>query len=330
VNGRDRCLVLRPGALGDAIVSLPAFELLRREFPELSMTLASSPAGCRVGQLSGIFAETKPYESPDLTALFVDGLDRDGLFEDLRALVAFGAGGAGEIAERARDAGVPVTASVDTWPEPSGGHVCQQLLERTAEALGADLLGEPLEIPGRPPPGAGDFSSPEGLPALPPLRVTPDEHVWAQRPGRRVAVAPGSGSAEKCWPAANFAAACRLLCARRPVHLMLVLGPAEMERPELRGAFRGLDCTVSECWSVPDLAATFAACDLYVGNDSGLSHLAAWADAPVLALFGPTDPETWAPVGDVSVLGMAGLSPAGLAEAADEALDWSAGRPGGR
>jgi hypothetical protein len=323
VNGRRKCLVLRPGALGDAILTLPAFELLRREFDWLQMELASSPAGCRVGQLSGIFAQTRPYESPDLAALFVDGLDRGGLFEDVGALVAFGAGGAGEIAERARDAGVPATASVDTWPEAGRGHVTQQLLERTAEAVSADLKALPLEMPGLAPLPAGDYSRPEGLPALPPMAVAPDERAWASRPGRRVAVAPGSGSIEKCWPAANFAEACRLLAAEHRVNLMLVLGPAELEHPDIREAFRATDCTVSECWSIPDLAATFAACELYLGNDSGLSHLAAWAGTQVLAVFGPTDPGLWAPVGHVSALDMRGLAPADLAAAASEALDWS-------
>ena len=74
---------------------------------------------------------------------------------------------------------------------------------------------------------------------------------------------------------------------------------------------------------MPDLAAVFASCDLYLGNDSGLSHLAAWSGARGLALFGPTDPELWAPVGDVRAVAMAGLGPAGLAEAAAEILEWT-------
>ena len=320
MNGRTRCLVLRPGALGDAIVSLPAFALVGREFADLCSTLAASPPGCRVGELSGLFRETRPYESPELAALFVDAVDRNGLFEDVAALVAFGAGGAGEIAERAGRAGVPRTASVDTWPEPGGGHVAEQLLDRTAEALGIDLEAEPLELAGVRAPAARDFSRPEA-PPLPPLKVAADEAAWAARPGRRVAVAPGSGSVEKCWPAARFAETCRLLAAERETHVKLVLGPAEMERPEVRAAFGDVDCTVSECWSIPDLAALFAAGDLYLGNDSGLSHLAAWAGAEGLAVFGPSDPELWAPLGPVAPAAMEGLTPAGLAEAAAHLLD---------
>lgn len=320
MKARTRCLVLRPGALGDTIVSLPAFALIRREFEDLCLVLAASPPGCRVGRLSGLFRETRPYESPELTALFVDAVEQNGLFEDVAALVAFGAGGGGEIAERAGKAGVPRTASVDTWPEPGGGHVAEQLLARTAEALGIDLEAEPLELSGVRAPAAGDFSRPEAAP-LPPLNAAGDEAAWAARPGRRIAVAPGSGSVEKCWPAARFAETCRLLAAESQTHVKLVLGPAEIERPEVRAAFRDVDCTVSECWSIPDLAALFAAGDLYLGNDSGLSHLAAWAGAEGLAVFGPTDPELWAPLGAVAPIAMENLTPARLAEAAGQLLD---------
>jgi hypothetical protein len=319
---RTRCLVLRPGALGDAILSLAAFELIRREHPGLTLTLAAGPAGRRVAELSGIFDGTMAYESPDLAGLFVADEEPDGLLEDVAALVAFGAGGGESVAERALDSGVPAAVSVDTWPEPGGGHVAGQLVRRTAEALGVDLAAEPLEIVRREL-AAGDFSVPEGELVLAPPRVAADPQAWRNRPGPRVALAPGSGSPAKCWPAPDFAATCRLLAARGPLNAMLVLGPAELDRPETREAFAGVDCSVSECWSVRDLAALFACCDLYLGNDSGLSHLAAWSGAEGLAVFGPTDPELWAPVGDVRPVAMAGLTPGKLAEAAGAILDWA-------
>ena len=132
---RDRCLVLRPGALGDAILSLGAFELIRREHPGMRMVLAAGPAGCRVGELSGIFDQTMPYESPELSGLFLDDEEPDGLLAKAYALVAFGAGGAESVARRAEESGVPRAASVDTWPEPGAGHVAEQLVRRTAAAV---------------------------------------------------------------------------------------------------------------------------------------------------------------------------------------------------
>jgi ADP-heptose:LPS heptosyltransferase len=45
------------------------------------------------------------------------------------------------------------------------------------------------------------------------------------------------------------------------------------------------------------LAGLFARCSAYLGNDSGITHLAGLAGAPVVALFGPTDPAVWGPRG---------------------------------
>ena len=50
--------------------------------------------------------------------------------------------------------------------------------------------------------------------------------------------------------------------------------------------------------SLNELAAVLRKCDLYVGNDSGVTHLAAAVGIPVVALFGPTDPRVWGPRGD--------------------------------
>jgi heptosyltransferase III len=52
-----------------------------------------------------------------------------------------------------------------------------------------------------------------------------------------------------------------------------------------------------------DLARWLAGAALYIGNDSGITHLAAAVGIPVIALFGPTSPDIWAPRGpNVTVL----------------------------
>jgi heptosyltransferase-3 len=59
--------------------------------------------------------------------------------------------------------------------------------------------------------------------------------------------------------------------------------------PPLNGAVRIDNLYELACW--------LARGRLYIGNDSGITHLAAAAGTPVLAIFGPTDPEIWAPRG---------------------------------
>jgi heptosyltransferase-2 len=104
-----------------------------------------------------------------------------------------------------------------------------------------------------------------------------------------VAVHPGSGSPAKNWPCERFAAVARKLSPGRPC--LLVLGPAEAAAPPFEGAI------AARSWPVRALGAALSRAGVFLGNDSGISHLAAAAGAPTLALFGPTDPAIWAPVG---------------------------------
>ncbi len=93
---------------------------------------------------------------------------------------------------------------------------------------------------------------------------------------------PFSGSAGKNWPLEKF----RAVAARLPEPVYWLRGE---EDPELAGAL--------EPMGLEELARRLAGARLYVGNDSGVSHLAAAVGAPVVALFGPTDARVWAPRG---------------------------------
>jgi heptosyltransferase-2 len=104
-----------------------------------------------------------------------------------------------------------------------------------------------------------------------------------------LAVHPGSGSPSKNWPLMRFLDAARRLSGASP--WLLVAGPAEEALVAPRGSILARE------WPLRVLAAVLARAGLFLGNDAGVSHLAAAAGAPTLALFGPTDPALWAPVG---------------------------------
>jgi ADP-heptose:LPS heptosyltransferase len=108
-------------------------------------------------------------------------------------------------------------------------------------------------------------------------------------PAGFLAVHPGSGSPAKNWPFDRFVETARRLSPGRP--WLLVLGPAEDAAAPPAGAIvaRGLP--------LRRLAAVLARAGRFLGNDSGVSHLAAACGTRTLALFGPTDPAQWAPVG---------------------------------
>jgi heptosyltransferase-3 len=114
-----------------------------------------------------------------------------------------------------------------------------------------------------------------------------------------VALHAGSGSPRKNWPRARFEELCAELRGRgQPV--AWIAGPAEEDQPPR---------DVEEVWkSLPltELAERIAGRRLFIGNDSGVSHLAAAVGCPTVALFGASDQRVWSPRGPrVAVLSSA-------------------------
>ena len=107
---------------------------------------------------------------------------------------------------------------------------------------------------------------------------------------RDVIIHPGSGSPKKNWPLANFQKLAQAL-ETRGRKVTWCLGPAE-EKLELPS---GPD--MLRCADLVALARELAAAKTYVGNDGGITHLAAAVGCAVTAIFGPTNPRVWAPRG---------------------------------
>ena len=111
-----------------------------------------------------------------------------------------------------------------------------------------------------------------------------------------VLVHPGSGSPRKNWPAERFAAVVAGLLARG-VMTRLVVGEADALAASAVEACLGHRLPHLEHPSLADLAARLAGCRAYLGNDSGVSHLAGLAGARSVVLFGPTPAAVWRPLG---------------------------------
>ncbi|HEU0123083.1 MAG TPA: glycosyltransferase family 9 protein [Bryobacteraceae bacterium] len=122
------------------------------------------------------------------------------------------------------------------------------------------------------------FTFHPAIPIAPPVAV-PSIPIRGRR-HNRVILHPFSGSARKNWPLASFQELARLLG-----DAAWTCGPEE----ELPDAVRFAD--------LAQLAEWIAGAPLYIGNDSGITHLAAAVGTPTLALFGPTDPAIWCPAG---------------------------------
>ncbi len=232
-----RRLIIRPGAIGDFIVSLPALEHLRADFTELWCATANVPLGA--------FADCA-------RSIANIGLDRLGILP------------ADDVIARLRE-----FDSIVSWYGTN----------RPEFRDFVDGLKVPFEFHSALPSGglhAVDFyarqvGAPSG--AVPTIPVTTSSADF-------IAIHPFASNMAKRWPLDRFQ---KVAEALGPVQWLR--GPEE----QLAGAMFIED--------LGDLAAWLGKARLYIGNDSGITHLAAAVGVPVIALFGPTNPGVWGPRG---------------------------------
>jgi ADP-heptose:LPS heptosyltransferase len=124
------------------------------------------------------------------------------------------------------------------------------------------------------------------------------DHFWRERSLSDRAVftlAPGSGAPEKNWPIRFYRAVAEWW--RHSTHgaAIVLSGPVEEER----GGFNVLSdcCQTARNLDLAQVAALLSRSDVYLGNDSGITHLAAAVGVRTVALFGPTAAAEWAPQG---------------------------------
>lgn len=150
------------------------------------------------------------------------------------------------------------------------------------------------------------FGSTPGFSATPRIQWTRDEdrfaeRFWAARPeDSGVAVHPGASGPRKRWPARHFAELGRNLSRDPNCRLLLLEGPLDGQTVKEVRAGLTEDSARWETVSIENLsrlAAVLSRCRLYVGNDSGITHLAAALGIRTIVLFLDTDPRVWAPRG---------------------------------
>jgi heptosyltransferase-3 len=139
-------------------------------------------------------------------------------------------------------------------------------------------------------------------PPLPVVWTAPQDRAKAAilLPERRriIALAPTANWLPKIWPVERFVAAGQGLEGGDAV-AAVIAGPGDTERAmaaPLLAAWPGA-LELGGCLSLPEIAAVLARVSLFVGNDSGLMHLAAASGAPTIGLFGPTNAAEYGPVG---------------------------------
>ena len=292
-----RITCIRAGALGDTLLALPSLALLRRAWPQTRIHFVAPGEVAALAVASCLADAGAPYESPIWAGLFAappTAAMQAALREALQgadAAIAWFADPGGDIAHTLGAAGVARIVVAPGRPQPGGEH-CALLLAQALRQLDLPVPATVAELaallpPLRPPPSA--LATAAALWQAFSLPNTP----------RVVALHAGSGGAAKRWPPASFAALALLARAEGYTPLLLA-GPqddAVVGEVVAQAAAAGLALPVAQGMSLDTLAALLASCALYIGNDSGVTHLAALLGRPTLALFGPSDPAQWAPLG---------------------------------
>jgi len=123
------------------------------------------------------------------------------------------------------------------------------------------------------------------------------EEINVDSPEKLAVIQPGSGGLHKCCHLDNFLSVAKVL-AGKGTEVIFLLGPAEMER--LSVSTIGRIETISRILtnlSLADVLAVLSNASYYIGNDSGVTHLAAAMGVKTTAIFGPTDPAVYVPIG---------------------------------
>jgi heptosyltransferase-3 len=257
-------LAVHPGALGDVVLAFRVLTSLKPLVGAVDL-MAQGHLGRMADEL-GVAGRRLEVESALFATLYSRQPDRrlKAVLDDYATILVFSV--ADELAAAIEGCTGARVLAIRPRPAPGRCIHVQDALFRQLSQLGIDLPPAPHRRPDVPPSAPG-----------------------------RVLIHPGAGSARKRLPPAAYIAVARQLAAMgwQPG---FVLGPSE---PDLLAPLRdgGPDVPVEAVGDLGRLIRILQNTDALVGNDSGISHLAAFLGVPTLAIFGPTDPRRWAPRG---------------------------------
>jgi len=270
---RQRILVVRGGAIGDFVLTLPVLAALRAHHAGASMAVLGRAHIVPLALAGGLAEEVHGVEDRRLAGFFARGGPLD------PGWAAFFA---------ARD------LVVSYLPDPDG--IWRENLGRCSQAK--IVQGPHRPDDSRPVHATEVYLGPlealgiRGADPVPPAR-------GAAGPRPMLALHPGSGSPRKNWPEDRWAELIARLVRDTDWGLLLVGGEAEGDRiPRLAAGQPASRIERAEHLPLVDLARRLAGCAALVGHDSGISHLAAALGLPGLALWGDSVEAVWRPRGD--------------------------------
>lgn len=272
---KSRILVIHHGALGDVVSTFPALLKLKQLYGSISIICQSN-----IGQLAhelNIVDQWFPLEAAAFATLYSGQIDAivKNILLSYRNII---------LVSRSRSLEKTLFSISENEvyripPRPELGHkihVNQHILSNLVKCRILKDSGKDSRI-------------------TLPLSVFTDRRIPEYDPSK-IMIHPGSGSRKKCWPISNFVNVASSMDAngKQPE---FILGPAEYDLYDILMSYKRINANVHKVETLTELAGRLKAGGGFIGNDSGVSHLAAFIGLPTVAVFGPSDPEIWKPMG---------------------------------
>lgn len=272
---KPKILVIRGGAIGDFILTLPAIAALRRQFPQAHLEVLGYPHIAQLALAGGLVDRVQPIEARGLASFFARGgvLEPDwkDYFSEFDLVISY----------------------LYDPDEIFKTNVCRCLVKQF------------IAGPHRPDEAANIHATHVYLKPLERLAIFDVDAVphlsLNLQPStlNQLALHPGSGSEKKNWPEARWAELMQQIMATTDWNVLLVGGEAEGER--LQRLARGLPAgrvSLAQGRPLAELAGRLQPSSAFVGHDSGITHLAAAVGLPCVILWADTLEEIWRPQGE--------------------------------
>jgi len=286
----NRILVIRGGAIGDFILMLPALKALRDAYPRAHVEIIGHKQIAALAEGRFYAQAVRSIEDARLSSFFLRNSQLSAEFASYFAsfdlVISYLYDPDGTFEENLRRCAVRTFVRGPSKIS-NAAHAARQLA-RPIEQLGVKVVDLAAKV----------------FPCV-------EDRQWARDlmsdlPRPIVAIHPGSGSERKNWPIEKWIALFSRSCAPRTGarehqrlgnhRFLIISGEAdEARRALLEREWKNQDVRFAHNLPLTQLAAILEQ-SIFVGHDSGISHLAAAAGANCILLFGPTDPGIWAPL----------------------------------
>lgn len=291
-----RILVIRTGAIGDLIVMLPSLRAIKEHHPPVHLELLGTQSVLQLALRPHHADRIHSIEQRGLTTFYAQEgtLDPEWVefFNGFDLIVACSVETASPLIANLRRSGSRRVLALPPFPPSTDATL--HMVDYYLQAI------EPL-----------GFRTTHRTPKL---TLSNREKEWAraffaqqirshEKPARVIALHPGSGGKGKRWPAERFAQLADWALAELQAAILIIAGPAEpgLAKWVAHQMSRGKPILLED-EQLLHTAAALDYCQAFVGNDSGITHLASALGTPSLAIFGPTDPRIWGPRGEKTMV----------------------------